>query len=267
MAILLYTCASKWKIPDVMELHVSPLIEVQVKKAQSLKGQIPDLTFLNEVFTPLPALARLHLLYAYFKEKEVLVTSSFGANSAFLLYLLHLARPTQPVHFIDTTQHFPETHAYRKKLEEQLALSVVDVMPDPEKNAIAQEEEWWKEKPKACCAINKVAPLEPIKAQHKVWISGVMAFQTPFRAHLNVFEKQGSILKFHPLIDYSQDQFEQDREEIGLPRHPLELEGYGSIGCIHCTQKGEGREGRWAGTNKTECGLHPGYFGDNKDSL
>ncbi|MBK8492646.1 MAG: phosphoadenylyl-sulfate reductase [Saprospirales bacterium] len=240
------------------------LIDAKVKQAKSLKGQTPDLAFLNEVFSPLPALARIHLLYAFFKKEEVLVTSSFGANSAFLLYLISLAVSAQPIYFIDTTNHFQETLDYKKKLMKRFRLEVIDVLPDPEANARTKEEEWWKDQPKACCAINKVAPLEPIKARHKVWISGLMAFQTPFRAQLNVFEQQGSILKFHPLINYSQDQFEQEREEIGLPRHPLELQGYGSIGCTHCTERGEGRSGRWAGSGQTECGLHPGFFEDKR---
>ncbi|MCB9284523.1 MAG: phosphoadenylyl-sulfate reductase [Lewinellaceae bacterium] len=236
------------------------VIKEKVNQARSFGGQTPDPAFLNEVFTPLSALARLHLLYAFFKKEEVLVTSSFGANSAFLLYLISLTNSSQPIHFIDTTHHFPETLEYKKRLMKRFHLNVIDVLPDPEQNAVASSEEWWKDQPKACCAINKVAPLEPIKARHKVWISGLMAFQTPFRANLKVFEQQGSILKFHPLIDYSEAQFEQEREDVGLPRHPLELQGYGSIGCVHCTVKGEGRSGRWSGTGQTECGLHPGFF-------
>ena len=87
-----------------------------------------------------------------------------------------------------------------------------------------------------------------------------MAYQTPFRAHLRIFEKQGDIIKFHPLIDITEKEFEGYFEEKQLPKHPLERKGYGSIGCTHCTAIGEGRSGRWKGSDKTECGLHPGYF-------
>jgi len=219
-----------------------------------------SIDLLNDVFTPLPFEDRLRLLYKYFAEEEVLYTSSFGTKSVFLLHLLHKIRPMQPVYFIDTTYHFPETIAYKKKLTEQLGLKVIDVLPEPEQNALTREEAWWKEHPRMCCSINKVVPLEPIKARHKVWISGLMAHQTEFRARLRVFEKQGDIIKFHPLIDIDEGEFLYYLSYYNLPEHPLEEKGYGSVGCTHCTQKGKGRSGRWQGTTQSECGLHPGYF-------
>ncbi|MCB0618260.1 MAG: phosphoadenylyl-sulfate reductase [Saprospiraceae bacterium] len=236
----------------------NPLVEPA--KALQFDGQVPDVDHLNEVFTPLQYRERIHLLYAYFKEREVLVTSSFGANAAFLLFLLHQLRPTQRVHFIDTTYHFRETLEYKRELTERFNLTVVDVLPDLQQNALTAEEQWWSAHPRLCCTINKVAPLEPVKARHRVWLSGLMAYQTPFRAGLRVFEKQGEMLKFHPLIDLEEAEFLYQFSANELPRHPLERLGYGSIGCTHCTEQGEGREGRWKGSGKTECGLHPGYF-------
>lgn len=215
---------------------------------------------LNDIFTPLPFEQRLRLLYRYFPEKDVLCTSSFGANSAFLLYWIQAIRPTQAIHFIDTTYHFPETLQYKERLTERYGLNVVDVRPDPVQNALTREEKWWAEHPRMCCSINKIVPLEPIKAQHKVWISGLMAFQTAFRSHLRVFERQGDILKFHPFIDLDEGELLYHFSLHNLPQHPLEAEGYGSIGCQNCTVKGEGREGRWKGQGRTECGLHPSYF-------
>lgn len=219
-----------------------------------------SIELLNDIFYPLEIEKRLEFLYKYFKANEVLLTSSFGTNSAVLLKLIKDIKPEQVTYFIDTTFHFPETIAYKEQLTSILGITVHDLRPKPEENQLTRDEEWWKSHPRMCCTINKISPLEPIKARHKVWISGLMAYQTAFRSNLRIFEKQGDIIKFHPLIDISEDTFRDYFEKFSLPEHPLEASGYGSIGCTHCTVKGEGREGRWKGTGKTECGLHPGYF-------
>ena len=226
---------------------------------RNTKNQLPetDLETLNEIFTPLPFEDRIRMLYQHFRQREVLFTSSFGTRSAFLLHLISRIRPSQPVHFIDTTFHFPETLAYKQQLADQFGLNLIDVLPDSIQNRITTEEEWWKKDPGTCCMVNKVLPLKPVKARHKVWISGLMAHQTDFRSQLRVFEKQGDILKFHPLIDIDEGEFLYHMSYHNLPRHPLEDKGYGSIGCEHCTMQGEGRSGRWKGQAKTECGLHP----------
>lgn len=225
-----------------------------------LEWQDLSIELLNDIFTPLNFEARIRLLYKYFKTDEVLYTSSFGTKSVFLLHLLKQLKPEQNVHFINTTYHFPETLAYKKQLTELLDLKVKEVLPNTAENNLTREETWWVEHPKMCCTINKVVPLKPIVTQHKVWISGLMSYQTSFRSRLKVFERQGDIIKFHPLIDIDEGEFLYYLSKNNLPNHPLETEGYGSIGCTHCTHKGEGREGRWKGQEKKECGLHPAYF-------
>ncbi|MEM9917199.1 MAG: phosphoadenylyl-sulfate reductase [Bacteroidota bacterium] len=215
---------------------------------------------LNEIFTPLNFRERIEWLYDYFDMSEVLFTSSFGTKSVFLIHLMHQIRPTQPIHFINTTYHFDETLDYKKHLMEAYNLRVIEVLPDPTQNKITLDEHYWKENPQMCCTVNKVVPLEPIVANHRVWISGLMGYQTPFRAHLRIFEQQGDIIKFHPLIDIDEGEFLFHIDKYKLPPHPLEALGFGSVGCVHCTVKGQGREGRWAGTEKTECGLHPNFF-------
>lgn len=219
-----------------------------------------SLELLNDIFEPLTFEERLRKMYNYYNEDEVLVTSSFGTKSVFLLHLIHKIRPEQKIHFIDTTYHFKETLEYKNYVKKIFDLNIEEVLPEEASNKLTNDEEWWKEHPKMCCTINKVAPLEPIKAKHQVWISGLMSYQTSFRSRLNIFEQQGDIVKFHPLIDIDEGEFLYYLDYYKLPRHPLESRGYGSIGCEHCTKPGEGREGRWAGTGKTECGLHPGYF-------
>jgi phosphoadenosine phosphosulfate reductase len=87
-----------------------------------------------------------------------------------------------------------------------------------------------------------------------------MAYQTDFRKNLRVWEEQGDLMKFHPLIDIEEGEFLYQTGLNKLPQHPLLDLGFGSVGCTHCTVKGEGRSGRWADKEKTECGLHPGFF-------
>ena len=225
-----------------------------------LPGTIPPIEQLNALFEPLSYLERLHLLYAYFEEGEVLVTSSFGTRSVLLLWALSQMQPRQRVHFIDTGYHFPETLQYLQQLRESLNLRLVEVHPDAAAHDRTNDEQWWLQHPDACCAINKVEPLEAIKGPYKVWISGLMQDQTQFRAGLQVFEQQGDLLKFHPMLNLDEGMFRYETGRLKLPMHPLEALGYGSVGCSHCTKQGAGRSGRWQGQEKTECGLHPGYF-------
>ncbi|MEM1322396.1 MAG: phosphoadenylyl-sulfate reductase [Bacteroidota bacterium] len=238
-------------------------IKAQLVQAATAGTEL-DIDQLNELFTPLSYRERIGLLYHYFDQDKVLYTSSFGTKSVFLLHLIHQLRPTQPVHFIDTTYHFQETLDYRDQLQDLLNLEIINVLPGDTENALTRDEQWWIEHPKMCCSINKVVPLEPIIACHKVWISGLIAHETDFRSRLRVFERQGDIIKFHPLIDIDQGEMLYHIGYHQLPAHPLQEKGYGSIGCAHCTAKGEGRSGRWKGTAKTECGLHPSYFTKKK---
>jgi phosphoadenosine phosphosulfate reductase len=212
---------------------------------------------LNDIFTPLPFEKRIRMLSRVFRTQEVLYTSSFGTRSVMLLHLISRLRPEQKVHFINTTYHFPETLDYRDQIARDFGLEVVDILPHPAQNQITTTELSWKKDPDLCCAINKVLPLEPIKAKHKVWITGLMGYQTNFRAGLEVFEQQEDIIKFNPLIDIDEGEWHYYTSYYNLPHHPLEALGYGSVGCEHCTVKGEGRKGRWKGRGKTECGLHP----------
>ncbi len=227
---------------------------------KTLKGIHLSVDELNEIFTPLDFTTRLKTLFELYDENQILLTSSFGTKSVFLLHLIHQHKPKQQIHFINTTYHFDETIAYKDLLIEKLDLNVKEVLPNKSQNKLTLEEAWWNDHPKMCCTINKVAPLDPIINAHELWISGLMSYQTKFRSHLRVFEKQGDILKFHPFIDIDEGEFLYHLDFHKLPRHPLEEKGYGSIGCVHCTAKGEGRDGRWKGKNKQECGLHPNYF-------
>jgi len=215
-----------------------------------------DLESLNKLFLPLTPLERIKLLYAHFDGKDILYTSSFGTTAIYLLHLMSQANLDQKVHFLDTTFHFAETLAYKKMVAEQFGLTVVDIYPDPTQNALTHEEHTWKDDPDLCCMVNKIVPMDSVKKNFKVWISGLIGYQNHFRSNLNVFTENQGMIKFYPLIDQTAISVKQYFEAYQLPEHPLKKQGYQSIGCSHCTRKGEGRAGRWQGKTKTECGLH-----------
>lgn len=108
--------------------------------------------------------------------------------------------------------------------------------------------------------VNKVAPMETLKKSHDIWISGMIGGLSESRKKQEIFEWDGQMCRFYPLVDMSAQEAEWYRIAQEIPAHPLESRGYGSVGCQQCTVKGQGRSGRWAGTGKTECGLH--LFGD-----
>jgi len=215
---------------------------------------------LNDLFDDYHFEERISKLYQYFDESEVLVTSSFGINSAFLLHFFNKIRPTQKVHFIDTTYHFPETLAYKETLKSHFDLKVIEVFPHEGQNKMTTEEKWWIDHPKMCCTINKIAPLDEVLSKYKVWVSGLISYQTTFRNGLRIFEENGDIIKFHPLIDMDEGNYLFYKGLNKLPAHPLQAKGYGSVGCANCTKAGEDRSGRWAGSKKSECGIHQNFY-------
>lgn len=211
---------------------------------------------LNARYEPLSPEQRVAQLYQDFAAQEVMLTSSFATNSAFLLHLFSLHAPHQLIYFIDTGYHFPETMAYKTLLTGLYHLKVEDVHPDAGQHAYTLQESLWKTDPDFCCSINKVLPLHDIKQKFRVWVSGLMRWQTEHRANLNVFEFRSGMIKFYPLIDVSKEQRDAYIRDHRLPFHPLVAKGYSSVGCTHCTRPGDDRSGRWVDTEKTECGLH-----------
>lgn len=211
---------------------------------------------LNKAYKERTPLDRLKQLFQDFCPEDILVTSSFGTTSGILLGMVSKAAPGHPIHFIDTTFCFPETLEYKETLTNILDLHIIDILPDVEDNLNAREREMWKSDPDQCCFLNKVKPFQHLKDSKKVWVSGLLANQTPFRKNLDIFELRNGNLKMHPNIDTPEAAFDQFLTENNIPPHPLKDLGFNSVGCTHCTKKGQGREGRWAGNSKVECGIH-----------
>jgi len=211
---------------------------------------------LNIKYKSLSATERINELYNDFDVTEVMLTSSFAATSAFLLKLFSEVNKKQEVFFIDTGYHFEDTLKYKEQLTNQYGLNVKSISALKEEHEFTTKDETWKKNPDFCCSINKVKPLDSIKNNYKVWVSGLMKWQSDHRATLDIFELRGEILKFYPLLDITKEQRDAYIKEHNLPFHPLVAKGYNSIGCKHCTVPGEDRNGRWNNNPKTECGLH-----------
>ncbi|MBC7520776.1 MAG: phosphoadenylyl-sulfate reductase [Sandarakinorhabdus sp.] len=195
----------------------------------------------------------------------IAAVSSFGSESAVLLDMVAAADKDVPVIFINTQKIFGETLAYRDELAEKLGFTDLRVFrPDPrllaEKDATSLR---WSYDPDGCCDLRKVEPLRRALAPFDAWISGRKGFQAG-RAALPRFEIDEGRLKINPLADWSKDRIDASFAAAKLPRHPLEAQGYPSVGCVPCTsqvQPGEDpRAGRWRGWDKTECGIHDPVF-------
>jgi phosphoadenosine phosphosulfate reductase len=217
---------------------------------------------LAEKFFALDAQKVLRLAIADLFPGRIALLSSFGADSAVLLYMVSEIDRATPVIFIDTLQLFPETLAYRDKLVADLGLTNVDTVK-PDEKLLAQEDPekfLWAQDPDRCCAIRKVLPLAKALKGYDAWITGRKRFQTTSRASLPLFEADGERIKVNPLAGWSNAKIDEYFETHGLPRHELVAQNYFSIGCIPCTspvRPGEdSRAGRWRGRGKTECGVH-----------
>ncbi len=193
---------------------------------------------------------------------RVAAVSSFGAESAVLLHLIAQVDRDIPVLFLNTQKIFGETLAYRDQLSEMLGFTDLRVFrPDPHLLAARDATGLrWNYDPDGCCDLRKVEPLRRALAPFDSWISGRKGFQAGTRIAMPRFEEDEGRLKINPLADWDKTRLEAYFADHKLPRHPLEAQGYPSIGCAPCTSKvqpGEDpRAGRWRGWDKVECGIH-----------
>ncbi len=190
------------------------------------------------------------------------IISSFGSESAALLHMAAKVDRSLPVIFLDTGKLFPETEAYRTDLCAHLGLTGVRII-QVESRDIARHDphgDLWQRDPNACCAIRKVWPLDKALDGFAAWATGRKRYQSGGRSSLPSLELTQGRLKVNPLIEFTPEDIDAYYARHRLPRHPLFESGFLSIGCAPCTravQPGEeARAGRWAGTAKTECGIH-----------
>jgi phosphoadenosine phosphosulfate reductase len=174
---------------------------------------------------------------------------SFQKEETVLAHMLTAIEPAAKVFTIDTGVLFPETLETWKRFEERFGLPIEVI------DATGPGAPWTQEN---CCGAAKVAALEQALDGVDAWVTGIRREQAPTRAATPKLERdeRRGILKFNPLADWTEKDVWNYIFKHDLPYHPLHDQGYGSIGCAPCTMPGSGREGRWAGEDKTECGLH-----------
>ena len=176
---------------------------------------------------------------------------SFQKEEAVLIDLLLKAAPDARIFSLDTGVLFPQTYATWKAVEDHYGVTIESFRG-----------EWvdglWATDPAACCGMRKVKPLNAALGTLDCWITGLRREQSPTRADAPKVEwdaKHG-LWKLNPLADWTDRDVWRYIAAHDLPYNPLHDAGYASIGCTHCTLPGAGREGRWADSDKTECGLH-----------
>jgi phosphoadenosine phosphosulfate reductase len=197
-----------------------------------------------------------------FSGSRIALVSSFGTEAAVLLHLVSQADPATPVVFLDTGKLFGETLRYRDTLVGRLGLTDVrSIEPDPA--AVEGEDNegvLWLHDADSCCRIRKVEPLARALKPFAAWINGRKRFQNDDRAAIPPVEWDGERIKVNPLAEWNPADVAAYFERHDLPRHPLEADGYRSIGCMPCTDRvapdEDPRAGRWRGKDKTECGIH-----------
>ena len=197
-----------------------------------------------------PASAEEVLAYAVERfHPRLSMACSFQKEESVLVHMLNAIEPQARVFMIDTGVLFPETLATWKQFEDRFGLRVEIV------DARSPDEPWAADH---CCGVAKVDALERGLADVDAWITGIRREQATTRAGASKLEhdsKRG-IWKFNPLADWTEKDLWTYIHEHDLPYNPLHDHGYASIGCAPCTAPGDGREGRWAGQEKTECGIH-----------
>jgi phosphoadenosine phosphosulfate reductase len=190
------------------------------------------------------------------------ITSSM--TDAVIIHLASRQVPGIDVLFLDTGYHFPETIGTRDAVSAVYPVNVVNVTPP---TTVAEQDaglgpRLYSRNPDLCCYLRKVVPLEQALAPYDAWITGVRRDETDARSDTSVvsWDPQREMVKVNPIVEWSQQQVDDYIAENGVLVNPLVYDGYPSIGCRTCTVKvadgADPRSGRWAGTAKTECGIH-----------
>lgn len=194
-------------------------------------------------------------------DEELIYACSFGVEGVVMLDLITKAKADAKVVFLDTGLHFKETYELIDKVKERYPELKIEL----KKPALTVEEQGekfgdklWEVQPNRCCYYRKVVPLQEVLSGATAWLSGLRRSQGPSRANTNFvnLDENFQSVKICPLIHWTSEDIWDYVKEHNLPYNPLHDQGYPSIGCAPCTLPGDGREGRWAGKGKTECGLH-----------
>ena len=193
---------------------------------------------------------------------RICITSSM--SDAVLVSLVAKQLPGVDVLFLDTGYHFPETIGTRDAVSAVYPVNVINVTPP---TTVAEQDaelgpRLYSRNPDLCCYLRKVVPLEQALAPYDAWFTGVRREETEARSDTKVisWDARREMVKVNPIVEWTQQQVDDYIAAAGVLVNPLTYDGYPSIGCRTCTAKvldgADPRSGRWAGSAKTECGIH-----------
>ncbi|HXW46524.1 MAG TPA: phosphoadenylyl-sulfate reductase [Streptosporangiaceae bacterium] len=193
---------------------------------------------------------------------RICITSSM--SDAVLVSLVSKQLPGIDVLFLDTGYHFPETIGTRDAVSAVYPVNLINVTPP---TTVAEQDtelgpRLYSRNPDLCCYLRKVVPLEQAMAPYDAWFTGVRREETEARSDTKVvsFDPSREMVKVNPIVEWTQQQVDDYIAAEGVLVNPLIYDGYPSIGCRTCTARvakgADPRSGRWAGTAKTECGIH-----------
>ncbi|PQV65370.1 phosphoadenylylsulfate reductase (thioredoxin) [Abditibacterium utsteinense] len=204
--------------------------------------------------------------------EKLTMATAFGAEGCVILDMLAKVRDEigvfPDVFNLDTGYQFGQTLALRSQIEKKYNIKIRVVSPDSgivpaeEKSKAETGGPLYKSDPNECCYWRKVVPLADAVAGCDAWISAIRRDQTPERAGASIVgtDKQFPLVKINPLANWSKEQVWEYIKANDVPYNPLHDQGFPSIGCWPCTkpvaQGEDDRAGRWAGTEKRECGIH-----------
>lgn len=226
-----------------------------------MSNLITEAEEITQTLDGLKAGERIKWLYETHGDR-VVASTSFGLQAAVMLHLISENAPQIPVVFVDTGYLFPETYHYLQELTERFDVDIRRYVP--KFTAAYQDACWpkqWETDPQRYATINKVEPMDRALKEigGDIWISGLRRSQSSTRANREIAEQQNSTLKVYPILDWADAQVASYFYTHNLPRHPLDAEGYLTMGDWHSTRKperGEGAESTRFGGEKYECGLH-----------
>ncbi len=235
--------------------HVTTASPIDLTTAPS-RAETPDLGELADVarrYEPRPASALVAWAYDRFGSDLVLAASF---QDCVLIDIVYRTVPDVTVAFLDTQYHFAETLWYVEQVKARYGLHLNVIRPE------RAPDDLWHNDPDACCRARKVEPMQRALAGKAAWMSGLRRDESAARAAtpLVTYDVSRGLVKINPIASWSDDDVAGYVRDHDLPVHPLSERGYESIGCWPCTRpvaEGEdARAGRWAGSDKTECGLH-----------
>ncbi len=235
--------------------HVTTASHIDLTTASS-RAEAPDLGELADVarrYESRPASALVAWAYDRFGPDLVLAASF---QDCVLIDIVSKTVPDVKVAFLDTQYHFAETLWYLEQIKARYGLHLDVIRPE------RAPDDLWHNDPDACCRARKVEPMQRALAGKAAWMSGLRRDESAARAAtpLVTFDVSRGLVKINPIANWSDADVAGYVRDHDLPAHPLSERGYASIGCWPCTRpvaEGEAaRGGRWAGSDKTECGIH-----------